>query len=48
VNDLALAIAEIARAESGLYEPTLADGLRWEALGLGRVRFRKGRATWER
>ncbi len=40
------AVAEIKRAEAGHYAPTLADGMRWEKLGLGKVKFIKGRATW--
>lgn len=46
--DIALALEEIERAEKGLYQATLTDGLRWERLGLGKVRFVGGRAMWVR
>lgn len=48
MSDIDLAIQEIKRAEAGKYEPTLSDGLRWERLGLGRVVFRAGKATFIR
>lgn len=41
-----LAVQEIERAMDGKYKPNLLDGLRWEKLGLGRVKFINGRATW--
>jgi len=38
--------AEIKRAFEGKLAATLADGIRWELLGLGRVFFENGKAIW--
>lgn len=40
------AIQEEQAARMGAADFTLADGLRWEAAGLGRVFFVDGTATW--
>jgi hypothetical protein len=40
------ATKELRLFEAGLMKATLEQGMRWERLGLGRVVFEAGRATW--
>lgn len=42
------ALRQIRMFEQGNYRATLEDGMAWEALGLGRVVFKAGRAVWVR
>ena len=42
------AIAMIKLYEEGRYKATLEEGIAWEALGLGRIRFHSGRPTFVR